>query len=70
MVLGAKRLGYVDSTTVENRGETTRGGGGGVEGLGGTTGGNVLGRNVLLPKGSRPNSTGNHYQNGCAHEIT
>ena len=67
MILGAKRLGYVDSTTVENRGETTRGGGGGE---GGTTGGNVLGRNVLLPKESRPNSTGNHYQNGCAHEIT
>ena len=27
MILGAKRLGYVDSTTVENRGETTIGGG-------------------------------------------
>ena len=44
MVLGTKRLGYVGETTrVENRGETTRGGGGGND-----QGGNVLGAKRLV----------------------
>ena len=48
MILGAKRLGYVDSTTVENRGETTRGGGGGG---GGNDWGKRLGAKRLVTKG-------------------